>query len=206
LIFPGVIGGIRLSLGSYALGTLPVNQAGIRLLVPAVELSIAELPTASFGLLTAGGIVDLIVGSPILSRGGTLFAVNPVLVAASVVAAAFLVFVIAKVVGAHRRHEAIPVSVLPTTLLGRWSVGLAIAFILSEVLPRVLTGFEPPNPESDLVQAIVLTIVVVGISGAAFVTGLISVIRRKERSVLVFVGMAITLWWGLIGAVGYLLI
>ena len=49
LIFPGVIGGISLLLGFYALGILPVNYAGILLLVLAVGLFIAGLFTASFG-------------------------------------------------------------------------------------------------------------------------------------------------------------
>jgi len=59
LVFPGVIGGISLLLGFYALGMLPVNYAGILLLVLAVGLFIAELFNASFGLLTTGGIIRL---------------------------------------------------------------------------------------------------------------------------------------------------
>ncbi len=98
------------------------------------------------------------------------------------------------------------ISVLPKTSLGRWSVGLAIAFILFFVLTEVLTGFEPFGPGFNPVLAAVLTIVLAGISGAAFVTGLISMIKNKERSVLVFVGTAIALWVGLIGAVGSLFI
>jgi len=98
------------------------------------------------------------------------------------------------------------ISILPKTPLGRWSVGLTIAFILFLVLAEVLTGFELPSPESNPVLAVILTIVVAGISGAAFVTGLISMIKNRERSVLVFVGIAIALWLGLIGAVGYLFI
>lgn len=150
-------------------------------------------------------------GSLILFKGGTLFRINPALIAVVAgVIVAFFVFVIAKVVGAHRRQastgrEETPISVLPKTSLGKWSVGLAIAFILFLVfLLEVLTGFNPFAPGFNPVLAVVLKIVLVGISGAAFVTGLISVIKRKERSVLVFVGMAITLWLGLIGVVGSL--
>jgi membrane-bound ClpP family serine protease len=55
---------------------------------------------------TINGIVVLIIGSLILFKGGTLFRINPVLIAVvAVVIAAFLVFVIAKVVGAHRRQQ-----------------------------------------------------------------------------------------------------
>jgi len=159
------------------------------------------------------GIIALIIGSLILFKGGTLFRINPAPIAyvVAVVIVAFFVFVIGKVVGAHRRQastggEEIHISVLPKTSLGRWSVGLAIAFILFFLLPVGLTGFEMPDPESNLVLAVILTIVVAGISGAAFVTGLISMIKKRERSVLVFVGMVITLWVGLLGAVGYLFI
>jgi hypothetical protein len=212
LIFPGVIGGSSLLLGFYALGILPVDYAGILLLVLAVRLSIAELFTASFGLLTACGIVALIVSSLILLKGGTLFRINPALIAVvAVVVAAFLVFVIAKVVGAHCRQastgrEEMLISVLPRTSLGRWSVSLAIAFILFLVLMEVTTGFNLFGPGFNPVLAVVLAIILVGTSGAAFVSGLISVIKHKERSVLVFVSMAITLWVGLLGAVGEFLI
>ena len=138
-------------------------------------------------------------------------AINPVLIAVAVVIAAFFVFVIAKVAGAHRRQAStvsgeMHISVLPKTSLGRWSVGLAIAFILFFILPVGLTGFELPDPGSNPVLAVILTLVIAGISGAAFVTGLISMIKKRERSVLVFVGMVITLWFGLIGAVGQFII
>ena len=86
-------------------------------------------------------------------------------------------------------------SVSPKTSLGRWSVGLAIASILFFVLSEVLTGFEVLGPGFNPVLAVILTIISAGILGAAFVTGLISIIKRKERSVLVFVSMALGLWF-----------
>jgi len=134
-----------------------------------------------------------------------LFRINPALIAAvAVVIIAFFVFVIAKVAGAHRRQastesEEMHISVLPKTTLGKWSVGLAVAFILSFFLAEVLYGY---NPASNQVPGVILAIIGVGIGGAAFIIGLISVIKHKERSILVFIGMAITFWWGLIGAVG----
>lgn len=134
-----------------------------------------------------------------------MFRINPALIAAvAVVIIAFFVFVIAKVAGAHRRQastesEEMHISVLPKTTLGKWSVGLAVAFILSFFLAEVLYGY---NPASNQVPGVILAIIGVGIGGAAFIIGLISVIKHKERSILVFIGMAITFWWGLIGAVG----
>jgi multidrug transporter EmrE-like cation transporter len=95
------------------------------------------------------------------------------------------------------------ISILPKTSLGRWSVGLVIASALFFVLAEVLTGFELFGSGFNPVLAVVLTIILAGILGAASATGLISIIKNKERSVLTFVSTAIALW-GLIGAVGSL--
>ena len=145
-----------------------------------------------------------------------MFGINPALIAVvAVVIAAFLVFVIAKVVGAHRRQASterkeMVISVLPKTFLGRWSVGLTIVFISSFVLAQVLSGLagvELLGPGFNPVLAVVLNIVFIGTSGAAFITGLISMIKKRERSVLVFVDIVITLWVGLLGCgVGQFLI
>ncbi len=136
-----------------------------------------------------------------------MVAINPVLIVVAVVIVAFFVFVIAKVVGAHRRQASawreMHISVLPKTTSGKWSVGLAIAFILSFLLAEVSYGH---NPDSNQVPDVVLAIIGVGMGGSAFIIGLISVIKQKERSILTFIGMAITFWWGLIGAVGYWII
>jgi len=86
------------------------------------------------------------------------------------------------------------ISILPKTSLGRWSVGLTIAFILFYILAEVLYGFEVLGPELNPALGNALTIVATGISGAAFVTGLVSMIKRKERSVFVFVTTAIGLY------------
>lgn len=93
------------------------------------------------------------------------------------------------------------ISILPKSSLGWWSVGLGVASIPFFALSEVILG---PGPDYNMALAYTLTTVLAVILGAAFVTGLIGIIKRKERSVLVFVGMAIALW-GLIGAVGSLL-
>jgi hypothetical protein len=73
LIFPGVIGGICLLMAFYSLGVLPVNYAGVLLIVLAIGLFIAELFTHSFGILTAGGTTSLVLGSLILFKGVRCF-------------------------------------------------------------------------------------------------------------------------------------
>ncbi len=150
----------------------------------------------------------MISASLILFRGGTLFTINPIpIVFVAVVIIAFFVFVArARRRQASTEREEMHISVLPKTSLGRWSVGFALAFILFFVFAEVLTGFNLFGPGFNPVLTVILAIVLVGISGAAFVTGLISMIKNRERSVLVFVGMVITLWFGLIGAVGQFII
>jgi len=105
LIFPGVVGGICGLLAFYSLGVLPVNYAGILLVVLAFGLFIAEAFTASFGLFTAGGITSLVIGSLILFKGGPLFQVSPWLITTvAIIIAAFFAFIISRVIRAHRRQ------------------------------------------------------------------------------------------------------
>jgi hypothetical protein len=93
------------------------------------------------------------------------------------------------------------ITILPKSALGWWSFGLFVANIVVFVLSEVILG---PGPDYNMALATTLTIVVTGIAGAAFITGLISIIKRKERSVLVFVATAIGLY-NLIGGTGSLL-
>ena len=65
-IFPGVVGFIAIVLALYSLNTLPVNFAGLALIVFGVVLFVLEIKIISHGLLTAGGIVSLLLGSVML--------------------------------------------------------------------------------------------------------------------------------------------
>lgn len=65
-IVPGVVGAISLLLALYALQVLPVNYAGIALIVLGVVLMAAEMFMPSFGALGIGGIIALIAGSIML--------------------------------------------------------------------------------------------------------------------------------------------
>lgn len=66
LIFPGVVGVIAIVLALFAFGTLDANAAGIALMVFAVLLFVAEVWVTSHGILTAGGIAALLIGTVIL--------------------------------------------------------------------------------------------------------------------------------------------
>ena len=65
-IFPGVAGGICLLLAFYALHVLPVDYAGVLLMVLGMVLLILEVKVPSFGVLGVGGVVSLFFGSLML--------------------------------------------------------------------------------------------------------------------------------------------
>jgi membrane-bound serine protease (ClpP class) len=67
-VFPGVVGGISLVLGFYALQTLSANYAGFLLILLAVILFFLELKVPSHGALSIGGIVSMVLGSLMLFR------------------------------------------------------------------------------------------------------------------------------------------
>jgi membrane-bound serine protease (ClpP class) len=65
-ILPGIIGGISLILALYSMQTLPVNYAGLLLIIFAVILFLLEIKVPSFGLLTIGGVSSLVLGTIML--------------------------------------------------------------------------------------------------------------------------------------------
>ncbi|HID20750.1 MAG TPA: nodulation protein NfeD [Methanophagales archaeon] len=72
---PEMIGAICLILGLYGMGLFDVNMFGVLLIIIAVILFIAEALTPTFGILTVGGAVCLIIGALILPQEPLLF--NP---------------------------------------------------------------------------------------------------------------------------------
>ena len=99
-VFPGVVGGICLVLAFFALQTLPVNYAGIMLIVLAIIFFIMEMKIASYGLLSVAGIICLLLGSLMLFEGESpesrlawgVLAPTLILVSGFFTAVAFLVF------------------------------------------------------------------------------------------------------------------
>jgi membrane-bound serine protease (ClpP class) len=104
-ILPGVIGGISLILAFFAFQTLPVNYAGFALIGLAVIMFIAEIKVQSYGLLTVGGIISMVLGSILLFRTPELHArvSYGVIVPVTLFFAAFFVVTIFLVVKAQRR-------------------------------------------------------------------------------------------------------
>lgn len=65
-ILPGVVGGISLILAFFAMQTLPVNYAGVLLIIFAIILFIAEIKVVSHGMLSVAGIISIVLGSLML--------------------------------------------------------------------------------------------------------------------------------------------
>ena len=88
------------------------------------------------------------------------------------------------------------ITVLPKTSWGKWSVGLIVAFILFFVLFLILVA-SGQRGGGTFFSNLLLTVpmLLAGTCGvAAFVTGLIGVIKSKERSILVFLAILISLY------------
>jgi membrane-bound serine protease (ClpP class) len=67
-VLPGVVGGICLILGFFALSVLPVDYAGLALLFLALLLFIAEIKVVSHGVLAIGGTISLVLGALMLFK------------------------------------------------------------------------------------------------------------------------------------------
>lgn len=95
-ILPGVVGGICLILAFLALSTLPVNYAGIALIVLAIAFFLAEIKVASHGLLATGGVISLVLGSMILFQGEGARVSGAVIAGATGATALFFLFIVGK--------------------------------------------------------------------------------------------------------------
>ncbi len=66
VILPGIIGGISLILAFFAFQSLPINYAGLLLILFGIVLLIAEIKIVSHGVLTIGGVISVVLGSLML--------------------------------------------------------------------------------------------------------------------------------------------
>ncbi len=107
-IFPGVIGGICLILAFFAFRTLPVNYAGVLLILLGVFLFIAEIKIPSYGLLTVGGVISLALGSIMLFESPLpyLRASFTVIIPTVLLTAGFFIFAVTMTVRAHMAKPA----------------------------------------------------------------------------------------------------
>jgi membrane-bound serine protease (ClpP class) len=107
VILPGVIGGICLILAFFAFQMLSVNYAGVALIVLGIIMFILELKIASYGALSIGGVIALLIGSIMLIESPADYLrisfwnfILPVVV----VSAGFFLLALTLVVRTHRRR------------------------------------------------------------------------------------------------------
>jgi membrane-bound serine protease (ClpP class) len=106
-ILPGIAGVIALVLSFYSMHTLPINYAGLALIIFAIILFLLEIKIVSHGLLAIGGVISLLLGSMMLLKSGSPLEVarisRSVIIAATAVSAFFFLFVIGLGIKAQRR-------------------------------------------------------------------------------------------------------
>ncbi len=105
-IFPGVLGAVSLLLAFFALSVLPVNYVGVLLILLAIGFFVAEVKVTSYGLLTVAGLVCFIVGSAMLIDAPlpTLRVSWGVILPTALVVALVVIFLLSRVVQAHRHR------------------------------------------------------------------------------------------------------
>jgi len=106
-ILPGIAGVIALVLSLYSMHTLPINYAGLALIIFAVILFLLEIKIVSHGLLAIGGIISLLLGSMMLLKSGSspdaVRISRAVIFSATAVTAVFFLFIIGVGIKAQRR-------------------------------------------------------------------------------------------------------
>ena len=107
-VLPGVVGGICLLLAAFALQLLPINYAGLGLIVLGLAFIVSEAFLPSFGALGIGGTIALIIGAVMLiepeARGSTM---SIAFVAALGLTSAVVVFTIVAMAVKARKREVV---------------------------------------------------------------------------------------------------
>ena len=99
-VLPGVMGGISLILALYSLGTLPINYAGLFLIIFSFILFILEVKAPTHGILFLGGLISFVLGSLMLIPAGYpyLEISKSLIITAAVITGLFFAFLITMVI------------------------------------------------------------------------------------------------------------
>jgi len=105
LVLPGVVGGICLIVALYAMQTLPINYAGLGLILLGVTFLVAELFVTSYGALGIGGVIAFVLGSVMLIDTDVPGYDIPwtLIAAVAVVTSVFFLFVVGMALQARKR-------------------------------------------------------------------------------------------------------
>jgi len=133
LALPGVLGAISLLLGLFALQMLPVNYAGLGLLLLGLTFMIAEMFMPAYGSLGVGGIAAFVIGAVMLIDTDVPgFGIPPGLIVGVVVVTALFIFLVVGVAMKARRR---PIVTGDDELIG--SIGVALEDAEAEGWARV---------------------------------------------------------------------
>jgi len=130
-VFPGAVGGICIILAFFALQTLPVNYAGLLLIFLAIVLFILEVKITSYGLLSVGGVVSMLIGSMMLIDSTEPFAYIfkiswQIIFPAVLVTAAFFITGMVLAIKSHRKK----------TITGKEGLIGAVGVCQTEISPE----------------------------------------------------------------------
>jgi membrane-bound serine protease (ClpP class) len=103
LVLPGVVGAISLLIALYALHMLPVNYAGLALIVLGMGLMVAEAFLPAYGSLGIGGVIAFVIGSVILIDVPGYGVPYPLIGGFGAGSGIFLVVVLASLLRSRRR-------------------------------------------------------------------------------------------------------
>ena len=102
-LIPGTIGIICLLLALFAFQLLPINYAGLALILVGLGLIVGEALMPSFGILGIGGIVAFVIGSVILMDAENLRISLPMIAGIALLSAGLMLWVVTRFIGLRRR-------------------------------------------------------------------------------------------------------
>lgn len=166
-IFPGIIGVICLIFAFYSMSSMPVNYAGLGLIIFGIILYLLEIKVISHGLLAIGGTISVLLGSMILFRTSPLENYVSlswsVIISVTAFSALFFLFLITMGLRAQRSKPASGAN----TMIGQTAVTLGTldphgqVSILGEIWKAIsLTGKIPENEKVTVKEIKELTLYV----------------------------------------------
>lgn len=106
-LVPGILGTLSLLLALYAFQVLPVNYAGLALILFGVALIVAEAFVPSFGILGIGGVIAFVSGSVLLMDSTNLAVSLPLIGGIALITSAFMLWAVTRFMGLRKRKPTI---------------------------------------------------------------------------------------------------
>ncbi|MCK4856488.1 MAG: nodulation protein NfeD [candidate division Zixibacteria bacterium] len=105
-IVPGVVGAICIILALFGMQALPINYAALALIIVAVIMFLLEIKVPSYGVLSIGGVIALVLGGLMLvdSPEAFLRVSLPVIITITICVGGFLIFAVGYIIKSHRKQ------------------------------------------------------------------------------------------------------